>query len=63
MTKHIADHRTASDGGRLQNFLRLERTQSAAPRSLHQRPQSAADTQRLQQFLRIERGEQVYDQA
>lgn len=61
MTKHLADHRTASDGARLQNFLRLERSQPpTAPRTLHQRPQSHSDdTQRMQHFLRIERGEQV----
>ncbi|WP_054005884.1 hypothetical protein [Cypionkella psychrotolerans] len=61
MTKHLADHRTASEGGRLQNFLRLERSQSpTAPRILHQRPQSRSDDNpRLQHFLRIERGEQA----
>ncbi len=61
MTKHLADHRTASEGGRLQNFLRLERSQSpTAPRTLHQRPQSRSDDNpRLQHFLRIERGEQA----
>ncbi|WP_426034657.1 hypothetical protein [Cypionkella sp. TWP1-2-1b2] len=58
MTKHLADHRTASEGGRLQNFLRLERSQSAtAPRSLHQRPHLRSDDNpRLQHYLRIERG-------
>lgn len=61
MTKHLADHRTASDGGRLQNFLRLERSQSAAaPRALQQRPQLRSDDNpRLQHYLRIERGEQA----
>ena len=60
MTKHLVDHRPASDGGRLQNFLRLERSQSAtAPRTLHQRPQNSDDTTRLQHFLRIKRGEQA----
>lgn len=61
MTKHLADHRTASEGGRLQNFLRLERSQSpTAPRSLHQRPQTrSAKNPRLQHYLRIERGIQA----
>ncbi len=61
MTKHLADHRTASEGGRLQNFLRLERSQSAeAPRTLHQRPQTHSDDSlRLQHYLRIERGIQA----
>ncbi|MDO8984007.1 hypothetical protein [Cypionkella sp.] len=61
MTKHLVDHRTASEGGRLQNFLRLERSQSAtAPRTLHQRPQTRSNANsRLQHYLRIERGEQV----
>ncbi len=61
MTKHLADHRPASNGGRLQHFLRLERaTPATAPRSLHQRPQSrSADNPRLQHYLRIERGEQA----
>jgi len=59
MTKHLADHRPASEGGRLHHFLRLERSQPAtAPRTLHQRPQSRSDDNaRLQHYLRIERGE------
>ena len=60
MTKHLADHRPASDGGRLQHFLRVERSlSSTAPRTLHQRPRDSDDTTRLQHFLRIERGEQA----
>ena len=61
MNKHLADHRPTSDGGRLQHFLRVERSQSpTAPRSMHQRPQSRSDDNpRLQHYLRIERGEQA----
>ena len=61
MTKHLADHRPTSDCGRLQHFLRVERSQSpTAPRALHQRPQSRSDDNpRLQHYLRIERGEQA----
>lgn len=59
MTKHLADHRAAPTGSRVQNFLRLERSPSAAPRALHQRPQTDDGAKRLQQFLRIARGQQT----
>ncbi|MDB5663593.1 hypothetical protein [Cypionkella sp.] len=58
MTKHIADRREPSNGARLQHFLRLAREASpAAPRQLHQRPQTRSeDNRRMQEYLRIERG-------
>ncbi|OYU38842.1 MAG: hypothetical protein CFE33_13500 [Pseudorhodobacter sp. PARRP1] len=59
MTKHRADHRTAPTGSRVKNFLRLEHSPSAAPRALHQRPQTTDDAKRLQHFLRIARGQQA----
>ncbi|WP_164517263.1 hypothetical protein [Tabrizicola piscis] len=52
MTKHLADHRTASGGGKLRHFLQLSKT----PRETWHRPRSAAGKARLVQFLRIARG-------
>jgi hypothetical protein len=52
MTKHLADHRMASSGGKLRHFLQLSRT----ARATWHRPRSAAGKARVVQFLRIERG-------
>lgn len=53
MTKHLADHRKATTGGRTKHFLRLART----PRETWHRPRTGAGLVRLRQFLRIERGQ------
>ncbi|HEY6919621.1 MAG TPA: hypothetical protein VI412_10170 [Tabrizicola sp.] len=52
MSRHLADHRSRSTGGRVKHFLRLART----PRETWQRPRGKAGATRLIQFLRIERG-------
>ncbi len=52
MSKHLADHRKATTGGRVKHFLRLAR----AARETWHRPRGAAGKSRLVQFLRIERG-------
>ena len=55
MSRHLADHRTQTTGGRLKHFLRLART----PRETWARPRGKAGNSRLIQFLRIERGRTV----
>jgi len=62
MSKHLADHRTASDGGRARNFVTLEKQRGAEGRhpatvALITRPVERSDTRRVQEFLRIERGD------
>jgi hypothetical protein len=52
MSKHLADHRKTTTGGRLKHFLRLART----PRDTWHRSRSGAGKSRLAQFLRIARG-------
>jgi hypothetical protein len=52
MSRHLADHRVASSGGRMKHFLRLART----PRETWHRPRPGAGKARLAQFLRIARG-------
>ena len=52
MSRHLADHRSRTTGGRVKHFLRLART----PRETWQRPRGAVGTSRLVQFLRIARG-------
>lgn len=58
MTKHVADKRAPSDGGRLRAFLRIARGESDRLWQTiwrHPRPVPAEAT-RTQEFLRIERG-------
>jgi hypothetical protein len=52
MSRHLADHRSRSTGGRVKHFLRLART----PRETWQRPRGTSGQARLIQFLRIEKG-------
>lgn len=52
MSRHLADHRTRTTGGRVKHFLRLART----PRETWQQSRRAAGSTRLIHFLRIERG-------
>lgn len=59
MTKHLADHRASTDGGRSKHFLSIEKDPSKAKwdeARKQPRLRSEADA-RLAQFLRIERGE------
>jgi hypothetical protein len=60
MTKHLADHRSAPENGRMMHFLSIERTQqSDAPhprlRGLTERPKDRDDSLRLKRFIGIER--------
>jgi hypothetical protein len=55
MSRHLADHRKATTGGRIKHFLRLART----PREGWHRSRDGATASRLKQFLRIERGRTV----
>jgi hypothetical protein len=52
MSRHLADHRQATTGGRTKHFLRLART----PRETWHRSRTGSAGARLRQFLRIERG-------
>jgi hypothetical protein len=53
MSRHLADHRNPSQGGRVKHFLRLDRTR----RSFWHRPEAQAKgNRRLVEYLRIERG-------
>ncbi len=61
MSRHLADHRAQSDGGRLKAYLDIERTggdESVHPvfRHLHKRPATRDGTTRMEQYVRIERG-------
>jgi hypothetical protein len=61
MSKHLADHRTASDGGRVKHFLNLEKQNGEegshpATRQVASRPVERSDARRMEEFLRIERG-------
>lgn len=52
MTKHIADHRTPSDGGRLRHFLRIARGEAR----IWHRSEAPAGNRRLIEYCRIARG-------
>ena len=52
MTKHLADKRKISTGGRTRAFMQIAR----AARETFHRPREAAGPNRLLQFLRIARG-------
>lgn len=56
MSRHLADKRTPSDGGRVKNFLRIARS----PRTLwHRDEDRSAGNRRLLEFLRIARGREA----
>jgi len=60
MSRHIADHRAQSDGGRLKAYLQIDRTggdETVHPkvRELHKRPASRKSAARVTQYVRIER--------
>ncbi len=63
MSRHITDRRAAPEGGRLKNYLAVERasgeTRHPAVRELHERAATRDEVVRMREFLRIERGEQV----
>lgn len=57
MTKHLADHRTASEGGRMKHFLRIARDRSETLwRGVFRRTTlSGTDGRRVLEYVRIER--------
>jgi hypothetical protein len=59
MTKHLADHRASTDGGRSKHFLSIEKEASSGQwDELRKQPRLRSESaSRLAQFLRIERGE------
>lgn len=59
MTKHLADHRASTDGGRSKHFLSIEKDPSKVQwQELRKQPRLRSESaSRLAQFLRIERGE------
>lgn len=62
MSKHLADHREPSNGGRVENFMRIARggTTGAVWRGLWQRPVAREDgNRRVVEYLRIARGRSV----
>jgi hypothetical protein len=61
MTKHVADRRAPSDGGRIVAFAGIARRTGEegshpASQALARRPRKADGAKRLAQFLRIARG-------
>lgn len=64
MSRHLADRREPSDGGRAKHFAEVERQLGAAgahpaAKALHARAQSRLDGARLKEFTRIERGREA----
>ena len=59
MTKHIADHRSASDGGRLKQFLRISRDKSDTVwRATWSRPSTTpTGNRRVVEYIRIARAD------
>lgn len=61
MSRHLADHRAKSTGGRLKAFCQIEKSgrEGAIHRSscdLHKRPASRTGVARVEHYIRIERG-------
>lgn len=61
MSRHVADRRAASEGGRLKHFVEVEKTHGEegshpATKALHERPVKRDNAARLREFARIERG-------
>ena len=57
MTKHLADHRTPSQGARLQNFVRIARDRSETIwRGVFRRgPEASSNNRRVVEYVRIAR--------
>ncbi len=56
MSRHLADHRTESNSGRMTQFLRIDRSQSDAVwHPLWRSSPEASDCRRVAEFLRIAR--------
>lgn len=64
MSRHVADRRKPDDGGRLKNYIEVEKSTGEegshpATRAIHERPASRSAAVRLREFARIERGHTV----
>ena len=64
MSRHVADRRAPSDGGRARHFAEVERSQGdegshPAAKAAHERPQTRSDGTRLKEYTRIERGQEA----
>lgn len=64
MSRHLADKRSATDGGRVRYFFKIARTDEnegpdARIRKIHQRPVNRDTPARLDNFFQIERGRRV----
>jgi len=62
MSRHVADQRKPDQGGRLKNYLDVERGAGEegshpATRALHERPAGRSEAARMREFARIERGQ------
>lgn len=55
MSKHLADHRKPSQGGRVKHFLRIAR----ASRSTWHRSEAKAGSARVVHYCRIARGHEA----
>lgn len=60
MSRHITDRHAAPEGGRLKNYIAVERASGEkrhpAIRELHERAATRDDAVRMREYLRIERG-------
>ena len=61
MSRHLADHRSPSDGSRMRNFMRLARDRSERMWEEVRRksPSEAEPGRRTAEFARIERGHET----
>jgi len=64
MSRHLADKRAPTDGGRVKAFIDVERRQATegahpALEQLARREQTRGDGRRVQEYLRIERGHEA----
>jgi hypothetical protein len=55
MTRHLADHRAPTDGGRIKHFVRIARSEGSAfwQRLSRLAPTRAAGNRRLVEYARI----------
>ncbi len=61
MTRHLADHRKPSQGGRVKHFLRIARAEASDLwQRMAQRPRGPVEgNRRLVEYVRIARGRQA----
>lgn len=60
MSKHLADHQSTTESGRLEHFFRIARDRSeAAWRVVWKQPRPRMEAVRVVEYARIERGHQV----